>query len=77
MILFVKGTRSYAIFLWIDRHIAGLIGMRYGDKYSVSAQCWQSKCIFCKWLGALLDLIQPDHFKIAAQLEGLDESGPG
>lgn len=72
MILFVKGTRSYEVFLRVDRFFAGLLGMRLHDRYSISAQCFRSECRLCKWLGAVLDLIQPDHFRIAADLEGLD-----
>lgn len=73
MIIFIKGTRSYAIFLAVDCWCAGLIGMRFGDKYSISAQCYRSPCRLCKWVGSVLNLIQPDHFKIAAELEDLQQ----
>lgn len=73
MIIFVKGTRAYAIFTRVDRFFAGLIGMRFGSQYTISAQCYRSTCRACRWLGKLLDFIQKDHFKIAADLEDLKE----
>lgn len=69
MILLKKGTRLYAVFLFFDRKLARLLGMRYGDKYSISAQCWKNECRGCRWLGKVLGLIQADHFEIAAKLE--------
>lgn len=73
MILFVKGTPAYERFLRGDRFLAGLIGMRLGDRYSISAQCFRSGCVLCRWLGGVLNLFQRDHLRIAADLEGLLE----
>ena len=73
MIIFTKGTRAYAIFLWWDRHFAGLLGMRYGNRYSVSAQCYRSKCLLCRWLAVPMNWLQADHFRIATELEGLEQ----
>lgn len=73
MILFVKGTKAYERFLRIDRWFAGLFGMRHGDRYSISAQCYRSKCWLCKVIAVPLNWIQADHFRIAAELEGLED----
>jgi hypothetical protein len=59
------------VFLLVDCWLAGKIGMRYGDRYSISAQCYRSNCRLCRWLGALLGVLQKDHFRIAADLEDL------
>lgn len=73
MIIFTKGTKSYEVFHSVDKFFAGVFGMRFGDQYTISAQCYRSECILCEWLGSILNLIQPDHFKISAELEGLDK----
>lgn len=73
MILFVKGTRAYRIFTAIDCFFAGLFRMRYGSKYSISAQCYRSTCWLCGVVRRALDVIQTDHCRIACELEGLKE----
>lgn len=73
MILFRKGTKSYDRFLRIDCWLAGFFGMRHGAKYTISAQCYRSNCVLCKWLGKVLDVLQKDHFRVAAELEGLKD----
>lgn len=74
MILLRKGTKAYEHFLRVDCFFAGLLGMRYGDRYSISAQCYRSKCWLCAVVRHALNLIQEDHCKIACDLEGLKEN---
>jgi len=73
MIIFTKGTRAYEIFTYWDRKLAGLIGMRFGDRYTISAQCFRSPCFLCKVIAIPLNWLQKEHFKIAAEIENLDE----
>lgn len=69
--VFVEWEYAKNILRAQDKTMAALLG--WTGRYTVSAECGAGKepCRFCRWVCALLDLIQPGHCAGAAKREGI------
>lgn len=57
------------VMLAMDRVMAAVMG--WSGEYTVSAQCGRSSCLLCRAVCWLLNRIDPNHCRDAADSEGL------